>query len=182
MRSAKTLNLLAVAHNYKDQGKKAAVIKPALDTRTHKVWSRAGLEIEADAVISTPSQLNLDKFLDYHCLLVDEAHFLSSELVEYFRFISFKHDIPVICYGLRTDFLGNLFEGARRLFELADSIEEIKVTCQFCNKKAIFNMRLFGGKPTKEGPQVLVGDDDYVPTCYGCYFNRLGHPFTLECS
>jgi thymidine kinase len=97
--------------------------------------------------------------------------------VSQFREISLIHDTPVICYGLRTDFKGKFFAGASRLMELADSIEEIKVTCQFCNKKAIMNMRLLNGEPTLSGEQIQVGgDEEYVPVCFKCYHAELGNP------
>ena len=83
-------------------------------------------------------------------------------------------DRAALCYGLRTDFRTRLFPGSRRLLELADSVEEIKVTCQFCNKKAIFNMRLVNGVATAEGAQVMLGAEDaYAPACHGCYETRL---------
>jgi thymidine kinase len=82
--------------------------------------------------------------------------------------------VPVICYGLRTDFRTRLFDGSRRLLELADSIEEVKVTCQYCNRKAIFNMRLIDGEPTESGEKIqLGGNESYAPTCHACYVERL---------
>ncbi len=78
--------------------------------------------------------------------------------------------IPVICYGLRTDFRSNLFEGSRRLMELADSIEEVKATCHFCNRKSIMNLRHVNGVATFDGPSILLGaDESYFPACYHCY-------------
>jgi thymidine kinase len=178
MRSAKTLNLLAVAHNYKDQHKIYLTMKPAIDTRVEskKIWSRAGLEASADVIIHHDIEVKWKALKGVDCILVDEAQFLSSQAVDQLRRITSELNVPVICYGLRTDFRGRLFEGSRRLLELADTIEEIKVTCQFCNRKAILNMRLFNGEPTLEGNQIQVGDEDYVPTCYKCYAERLGHP------
>lgn len=78
----------------------------------------------------------------------------------------------MICYGLRTDFRANLFEGSRRLLEVADSIEEIKTTCAFCDRKALFNLRLIDGKPTLSGESVALGFDNYQPTCWRCYRER----------
>jgi thymidine kinase len=176
MDSAKTLNLLAVAHNYRKQGKRVALAKPRLDDRfgAEKIASRSGLEGRADHLIDPDTRLNFDDFEGLDCLLVDEAQFLSPFVVDQFRELTRKHDLPVICYGLRTDFRTKLFPGARRLFEVADRIEEVKVTCQYCNRKAIFNMRLIGGEPAYEGAQVhLGGDESYVPVCYACYADRL---------
>jgi len=178
MTSAKTLNLLAVAHNYRTQGKKVVVLKPRLDDRfdVRKVVSRAGLECDADMLLEPTTHLDPAKFEGVDCLLVDEAQFLSAQVVEDLRTIARR--IPVICYGLRTDFRTRLFEGSKRLMELADSIEEIKVTCQFCNRKAIFNMRMHNGVPTLEGAQVELGAEDrYSPVCFECWEARLpnGH-------
>jgi thymidine kinase len=182
MRSAKTLNLLAVAHNYKDQGKKTLVIKPKIDDRygVETVQSRAGLSVEADVVVENEhTKLSSDSFAELSCILVDEAHFLPALFIDRLRMITLSHGIPVICYGLRTDFRGQLFEGSKRLMELADSIEEVKVTCQFCNRKAVFNMRFLNGKPTLSGEQIQVGgDESYAPVCYNCYHAKLGHPLS----
>ena len=176
MDSAKTLNLLAVAHNYRKQGKRVALAKPRLDDRfgADRIASRSGLESKADHLLDRDTRLNSADFEGLDCVLVDEAQFLSAFVVDQFRALTRKLDLPVICYGLRTDFRTQLFEGSRRLFEVADRIEEVKVTCQYCNRKAIFNMRLVGGEPAYEGVQVqLGGDESYVPVCYACYADRL---------
>ena len=103
------------------------------------------------------------------CILVDEAQFLSPELVVDLRRISVRPGVPVICYGLRTDFQTRLFPGAARLMELADSIEEVKVTCQFCNRKAIYNLRMIDGRGTLSGAQIELGANDrYAPVCCAC--------------
>ena len=172
MDSAKTLNLLAVAHNYRSQGKKVLLVKPRLDTRfgATSIASRAGLEAHADVLVDADSVLDPRDFAGVDCVLVDEAQFLSARLVEQLRELTRDPGMPVICYGLRTDFRTRLFEGSRRLLELADSIEEVKVTCQFCNRKAILNLRLQSGAPSLQGPQVeLGGHDRYAPVCYPCY-------------
>lgn len=174
--SAKTLNLLAVAHNYGQQGKKVFVIKPALDDRFGEdyVRSRAGLSREADLKVHPNSNLDLAMFDGMDCILVDEAQFLSRQLVEQLRTLTKVLGIPVICYGLRTDFRTKLFEGAQRLMELADTIEEIKTTCAFCNKKAIFNLKFLNGDATLQGPVIDLGaEEKYLPACYGCYASKL---------
>ncbi|MCS6899106.1 MAG: thymidine kinase [Myxococcales bacterium] len=174
--SAKTMNLLAVAHNYRSQGKRVILIKPRLDTRWGQevILSRSGLEARADLLVDPDTRLDPERFEGLDCVLVDEAQFLSPALVEQLRDLTLRPGLPVICYGLRTDFRTRLFEGSRRLLELADSIEEVKVTCKFCNRKAIFNMRLVNGQPTVEGAQIeLGGDDKYVPSCAPCYRARL---------
>jgi thymidine kinase len=176
MSSAKTLNLLAVAHNYRSQGKRVLLLKPRIDDRFSEraIVSRSGLKAEADVLLDADSVLDPTTFEGLDCVLVDEAQFLSSFLVEQLRALTLTHQVPVICYGLRTDFKTRLFEGSKRLLELADSIEEVKVTCQFCNRKAIYNMRLLGGKATLEGAQVEIGaDEKYAPACFRCYNERL---------
>lgn len=173
MTSAKTLNLLAVRHNYQTQGKKVMVLKPSVDKRFGVEWvrSRAGLEYKADLVLENDSQLDFSTFLGCACVLVDEAQFLSAAVVEQLRELTRIESIPVIAYGLRTDFRTQLFEGAKRLLELADSIEEIKTTCRFCNRKAVFNLRHDEkGQAVLDGPAVQLGAElNYSPVCYPCY-------------
>jgi thymidine kinase len=174
--SAKTLNLLAVAHNYEQQQKRAFVIKPELDVRFGRelVHSRAGVEKKADLLVSAKTVLDPAAFRGVDCILVDEAQFLAPEVIEQLRVVSQEHGIPVICYGLRTDFRRRLFPGAQRLMELADSIEEIKTTCNFCNRKAIFNLKLQGGVPTLGGPTIDLGaEEKYLPACSSCYTQKL---------
>jgi thymidine kinase len=172
MDSAKSMNLLAVAHNYRKQGKRVLLIKPRLDTRfgSAKIASRCGLEAEADLTLEEDAALDPRDFAAIDCVLVDEAQFLSPRIIEAFRRITVDPGVPVICYGLRTDFRTRLFPGAQRLMELADRIEEVKVTCQFCAKKAICNLRLVDGVAALEGPQVLLGaEEHYAPVCWAHY-------------
>jgi thymidine kinase len=176
MDSAKTMNLLAVAHNYRQQGKRVALLKPRLDDRFggRVIVSRSGLEKAVDLLLEDDTELDLPFFSELDCVLVDEAQFLSSKVIEQLRAVTRTCNVPVICYGLRTDFRTRLFPGAQRLFELADSIEEIKVTCQYCNRKAIFNMRLVNGEPTADGEQIQLGaNESYAPACHVCYVERL---------
>lgn len=174
--SAKTLNLLAVTHNYQQQKKKVLLLKPHLDVRfgLDEVTSRAGLTKKADMLLDDDTVLHPAAFMDISCVLVDEAQFLSKSLIDQLRYIATVMGIPVICYGLRTDFRGELFEGARRLFEVADSFEEVKTTCAFCNKKAIFNLKLVDGLPTLTGPTIELGTEEkYLPACSSCYRQQL---------
>jgi thymidine kinase len=174
--SAKTLNLLAVAHNYLLQQKRVFIIKPALDDRFGREWvrSRAGVEKKADLLVEANTILERQALEGIDCVLVDEAQFLSPELIDQLRAVARDQNIPVICYGLRTDFHTHLFPGARRLMELADAIEEVKTTCNFCNRKAIFNLKLAGGKPTLEGPSIDLGSEEkYLPVCAACYTAQL---------
>jgi len=173
---AKTLNLLAVAHNYRQQGKEILLLKPELDDRfgKDKIKSRAGLEMPADILVSEDTDLLALDYEGINCILVDEAQFMASRIIEQLREISYGKGIPVICYGLRTDFRSNLFEGSKRLMELADSIDEVKATCHYCNRKSIMNLRLIDGQPVTEGPVVYLGADEaYYPTCYNCYSEQL---------
>jgi thymidine kinase len=172
MDSAKSMNLLAVAHNYRKQGKRVLLVKPRLDTRfgTGKISSRCGLEAEADLLVDDDTALDPRDFANLDCILVDEAQFLAPGIIEDLRRITVDPGIPVICYGLRTDFRTRLFPGAQRLMELADRIEEVKVTCQYCAKKAICNLRFVNGAPTLAGPQIQLGaDEHYAPVCWHHY-------------
>jgi len=172
MDSAKSMNLLAVAHNYRKQGKRVILVKPRLDTRfgATKISSRCGLEAEADLMVDPDSSLDPREFRGLDCVLVDEAQFLAPSVIEDLRRITVDPGVPVICYGLRTDFRTRLFPGAQRLMELADALEEVKVTCQYCQKKAICNLRFVDGEPTLEGPQIQLGaDEHYAPVCWSHY-------------
>lgn len=172
MDSAKTLNLLAVAHNYRQQGKHVVLIKPRLDNRfgAERIASRAGLEANADILIDERDTISPDQFIGVDCILVDEVQFLSPGIIDTFRRITINPGVPVICYGLRTDFRTKLFPGSQRLMELADALEEIKVTCIRCHRKATCNLRLVDGIAAVDGPQVLLGgNDQYVPVCWSHY-------------
>lgn len=172
MGSAKTLNLLAVAHSYEQQGKRVFIMKPALDSRFGRdlVRSRAGLEREADLLLEPDTQINIEMLSEIDCILVDEAQFLTPAHVDQLRQISWSLAIPVLCYGLRTDFRRELFAGTKRLFEVADAIDEVKTTCAFCNKKAVFNLKFLNGKATLAGPTIDLGSEEkYQPACAGCY-------------
>jgi len=176
MDSAKTMNLLAVAHNYRQQGKTIVLAKPALENRfgQSKIASRSGLEKDVDLLLHPDTTLDTDALQGLDCLLVDEAQFLSPQLIDQLRRLTREANVPVICYGLRTDFRTRLFPGSRRLMEVADSIEEIKVTCQYCRRKAVFNLRMVDGNGTVEGPQVQIGgNESYAPVCFHCYADRV---------
>lgn len=177
MGSAKTLNLLAVRHNYEVQGKRVMLLKPCVDVRfgAETVRSRAGLEYPADLLVEPEDRLQNRDLEGLHCILVDECQFLTRCWVDHLREVTRTHGIPVIAYGLRTNFRAELFEGSKRLMEVADSIEEIKTTCKFCNRKAVFNLRHDAqGRALIDGPDVLLGAEaTYSPTCYPCYHDRV---------
>ncbi|MGX5173921.1 thymidine kinase [Aliikangiella sp. IMCC44653] len=182
--SAKTLNLLAVVHNYEQKNQSAILVKPRLDDRfgADTVKSRAGLEQKADFLLCDDSidELWGEQILGKSCVVVDEAQFLSAKCIDHLRKITIAYKIPVICYGLRTDFRTQLFEGARRLFEVADSIEEIKTVCLHCGKKATVNLKLVDGIPTLAGNQVELGcEESYQPVCFSHYV-ELTKPVSTE--
>lgn len=182
--SAKTLNLLAVAHNYRQQGKKILLLKPKMDTRfgADQIKSRAGLEMAADILVDADTKLLELNLEGVSCILVDEAQFLNRSVIEQLRYITLLKGIPVICYGLRTDFRTHLFEGASRLMELADSIEEVKATCHYCNRKSIMNIKHVDGVATVDGPTVQLGaEEKYYPVCFSCYAEQLKLVEALNC-
>lgn len=174
--SAKTLNLLAVAHNYRSQNKRIFLIKPDIDKRFGRdhIVSKAGFKVKADLVVSEDTIIDREQLKGVSCVLVDEAQFVSPSIIDQLRLISIEEDIPVICYGLRADFRFKLFEGSKRLFELADSIEEVKTTCAFCNRKAIANLKHVNGVATLDGPSIDLGAlEKYLPACYRCYVQKI---------
>ena len=160
MGSSKTANLLMVHYNYLERGKRPVILKPRIDVRDgiNIVKSRIGLQAECILVEDFHIESN-----QYDAILVDEANFLSAKQIDWLAEICDVHNIPVLCYGLKTDFQGKLFEGAKRLFELADVIEEIPTIC-WCGKKAHFNARVVDGKIVRDGEQIALGANDlYVP-------------------
>jgi thymidine kinase len=180
MNSGKTLNLLAVAHNYENRQtelpikKKVVIAKPAVDTRFGRelVHSRAGIDRDADILLRDETSIYtmVNEPQQYACILVDEAQFLTAAMVDSLRKISINFDIPVICYGLRADFKSQLFEGSKRLLEVADTIEEIKTVCTFCDQKATMNMKYQDGRAVDTGPSVELGaEEKYMPACWNCY-------------
>ena len=177
MGSAKTMNLLAVATNYELQGKHVLLIKPSIDDRfgAENIQSRVGISRKADICVHADTILNYRDFRNIDCVLVDECQFLSEFLIHQLRNITVDLDIPVICYGLRTNFKTRLFEGSKRLLELADAIEEVKTTCAFCNRKAVFNIKLKHGSAMTDGAEIELGTEDlYRPTCCQCFEERIG--------
>jgi thymidine kinase len=167
MGSSKTANALMVAYNYQEKGQRALLLKPALDDRdgTNTMRSRIGLEQEC---LPVEALMDMDEaeLRSYDCVIVDEAQFCTKEQVERLTQIVDDYDIPVIAYGLRTDFQRNLFPGSLWLLAWADVIEEVKTVC-WCGRAAICNAR-FGadGKMITEGSQVVLGaNDSYVSVC-----------------
>lgn len=176
--SAKTLNLLAVAHNYRAQGQRVLLFKPEIDDRFGRdlIQTRAGLSAEADMLVPATGPYNLPPLAGVVCVLVDEAQFLPVDFIDLLRELTYgPQAIPVICYGLRTDFKQQLFPAAKRLLELSDTIEEIKTTCHFCLRKAVFTLKLCDGRPVFSGPSIeLGGEEKYLPVCARCYAGKRG--------
>lgn len=166
MGSSKTANALMVRYNYLERGKKALLLKPSIDTRDGQRIIRSRCGLEAACILMEELDREQLKKDGYDCLIVDEAQFLSKAQVELLTDICDSDNIPVICYGLKTDFQGNFFEGSQWLLARADSIEEVKTIC-WCGRKATQNARLDGrGHITKEGEQVVLGANDrYIGLC-----------------
>ncbi len=163
MGSSKTANAIMVQYNYHERGQNALMIKPQLDKRDGEriVGSRSGLS----APCIYMEELDSVNLSGYDCVIVDEAQFLKKEQVRRLVEIVDDMNIPVICYGLRADFQGNLFEGSTWLMAWADTIEEIKTVC-WCGRKAICNARVVDGKVAREGEQIVLGgNESYVALC-----------------
>lgn len=173
MGSSKTANALMTKFNYEEKGCKTILLKPAIDTRdgTVIVKSRIGLFAEASTYSSDDNLAERPDLVNDNidCIIVDEVQFSTRAHIEQLKKITEDYDIPVICYGLRTDFQTNMFEGSKRLFEIADSISEVKSICH-CGKKAIVNGRIKNNKIIYSGEQIeLGGSDEYVGLCYKCW-------------
>lgn len=178
MGCGKTMQLLQVAFNYEERGHKVCVIKPATDTKNGtKLLTRIGPERETDFCFKRNTDLLkeiTDKYSDVHCVLVDEAQFLTPAQADQLMLVAIKLDIPVMAYGLRLNFRreDGGFEGATRLLQIAHDIEEIKTICG-CGKKATYNARFLNGKLVADGPDVLIDDGtidiEYRAICPACY-------------
>lgn len=181
MASAKSLRLLTTAYNFEEKGLSFMVLKPSCDTRDGEdvIVSRIGLKREC---ISVNKDVNLFKAVEEYnnilkanldkleWILVDESQFLSAEQVEQLAEIVDEMDVEVMCFGLRTDFQSHLFEGSKRLMELADEIEEIKSRCS-CGRKTSINARFDNnGEIVFQGEQIVIGGNDrYRPLCRKCW-------------
>lgn len=177
--SAKSLNLIATAHNYETQGKKVLLLIPGMDTRSDgNISTRAGFKMKTE--ILNPETNVLDVFhahLKQHekidCVLVDEVQMLKAHHIDELREITLIYKTPVICYGLRMSYTLELFEASKRLLELADKLEEIKTVCWYCNSKATHNLKLVNGEPVYSGEPIDIGGlEKYIPVCY----DHFAHP------
>jgi len=167
MGSSKTANALMVRYNYEERGQEALLVKPEVDQRdgARFVASRAGLSSPC-IYFSELVRMDEEQVKRYACIIVDEAQFLSREEVRWLTHVVDDWNVPVICYGLRADFRGELFPGSQELLACADIIEEIKTIC-WCGRKATYNARFDeNGRVVKEGAQVVLGaNDQYIGLC-----------------
>lgn len=195
MSSSKSLNCLAVVHNYETvQDKPVYLIKPSLSSSGEFVESQTGLKRKADLILN-PSDTDIIPHIlktkqNIYCVLVDEAQFLTEIQVYELTEVADKLEIPVICYGLKTNFQNNFngFSGAEALLRWADKLEEIKTVCfnDHCNQKALHNLRLENGRPCFEGSEVIVignvishkiedKEVNYKPLCRRCYKDEMAN-------
>ena len=167
MGSSKSANALMVRYNYEERGQKALMVKPNIDQREGAsiVNSRIGLNYPC-TWFSDFMAMSTEEIKQYQCIIVDESQFLSREEVEFLTDVVDAMKVPVICYGLRADFKGDLFPGSEALLAWADIIEEVKTIC-WCGKKATYNARFDeNGVVLKEGEQVVLGaNDKYIGLC-----------------
>lgn len=175
MGSSKTAQALITKYNYEENGLQVWLLKPGADTRDGAdiLRSRIGLYAQvdiADEKCDIYRRFVQDKKAHCDVVIVDECQFLTAEQIDQLRAIVNEFDVPVICFGLRTDFQTNLFPGSRRLMEIADTIQEIKTICD-CGNKATVNARIDGrGHIVTQGAQVVLGgNDSYIAMCHRCY-------------
>ncbi len=178
MGSSKTAQALITKFNYEERGMKVWLVKPAIDNRDGRdvIKSRIGLFAYSTTIEKGESitELFLAQMSDADVIIADECQFFTAEQIDELRRIVDEREIPVLCFGLRTDFLSHLFEGSRRLFEVADSISEIKTICE-CGSKATVNARLDANmNVVTEGSQVMIGgNESYVAMCHKCWRERI---------
>jgi len=178
MNCGKSTNLMQVAYNYKERGMESIILKPKIDTKgDNKVVSRLGINKRIDMVIENNTNIynEVEDWLENRgpidCILADEVQFFKKDQIDQLFYIAIKLNIPVIAYGLRTDFKTNGFEGSKRILLLAHSIEELKTICR-CGKKALFNARKVNGKFVSDGAQVAIDGEnkvEYESLCGKCY-------------
>lgn len=172
MGSSKSANALMTKYNYEQKGFKVLIMKPSIDTRDgNTISSRIGISCEC---FKFDKNFDLLKYFlserEKHkidVVIIDEVQFCTTLQIEQLREIT--EFVPVLCYGLKTNFKSELFEGSKRLIEIADNISEIKTVCR-CGNKAIINARVVDGKIIKDGNEIDIGGNDkYVSVCYKCY-------------
>lgn len=181
MNCGKSTALMQVVHNYEERGMQALIIKPYTDTKGgDRVVSRLGIEKRVDILLKPNAcvKAEVKQWMvengSVQCILVDEAQFLKSEQIDGLFELAVLEDIPIICYGLRTDFLMQGFEGSQRLLLIAHSVEELKTICR-CGRKAILNGRRIGDTFVFEGDQIAIDGENevaYESLCAHCYFEQ----------
>ena len=179
MGSSKTAQALITKYNYEENDMKVWLIKPSADTRDGRAILRSRIGLEAEVEVMTPETDIAGRFGEiaherYNAVIVDECQFLTEQQIDQLRSIVNDYGVPVMCFGLRTDFQTRLFPGSRRLMEVADTIQEIKTMCD-CGAKATVNARIDGmGHIVTEGAQVVLGgNDSYIAMCHKCWKDRI---------
>ena len=178
MGSSKTAQALITKYNYEENDMKVWLIKPSADTRDGVQLLRSRIGLVAAVEVMTPDMDIYARFRetrmgDCHAVICDECQFLTEAQIDQLRAIVNECNVPVMCFGLRTDFQTRLFPGSRRLMELADCIEEIKTMCD-CGSKATVNARINDGYIVTEGAQVVLGgNDSYIAMCHKCYIKGI---------
>ena len=176
MGSSKTAQALITKFNYEERGMRVWLIKPALDDRDGVATLRSRIGLEAEACVIRAEDDVAERWRTMErtdVIIADEAQFLTPEQIDQLRTLVDEDNLPVLCFGLRTDFQTHLFPGSRRLLELADSITEIKTICE-CGAKATVNARISNGRVVTEGAQVLIGgNDSYVAMCHACWTRQI---------
>ncbi|SDQ84248.1 thymidine kinase [Microbacterium sp. cf332] len=190
MNSGKSTALLQAAYNYEERGQHVLLAKPEIDTKgAGQIASRLGVERDVDFLVGADDDLRsllavhrgrvrAQTGSDVACLLIDEAQFLTSQQVDDLLRTVVDENVPVLAYGIRTDFQTRAFPGSARLMELAHSLEELKTICR-CGRKALFNARLVGGRFVFEGDQVAIDElaadrVTYESMCAECYLRESG--------
>ena len=177
MGSSKSAQALITKFNYEELGMTVWLIKPSTDTRDGADLIRSRIALEAHAQVITPEQSIVKAYREagrHDVIIADEAQFFTPEQIDDLRTLVDEDDLPVLCFGLRTDFLTHFFPGARRLMELADSLTEIKTVCA-CGRKATVNARIDGnGRIVTQGDQVFLGgNDSYIAMCHQCWKQKI---------
>ena len=175
MNSGKTTRILQCAYNYEEQGMKPIIMKPKIDTKGNEhIVSRIGSKRKVDYLIEKGENIHnviVEKYTNVDLIIIDEAQFLSEKQVDELMDAVIDLNISIMCYGLRTDFLGNVFPGSSRLLAIAHELNEIKTICE-CGHKAMFNIRLLDGKVQTEGDSVAIdgeGKVTYTVACPRCF-------------
>ena len=178
MGSSKTAQVLITKFNYEERGMKVWLIKPATDTRDgdNVIKSRIGLSATCTPIKSDENvyEMFVNEHSDADVIICDECQFFTPKQIDQMKMVTDIRSIPVLCFGLRTDFLTHMFPGSLRLFEIADSIAEIKTICE-CGSKATVNARIDSdGYIVTEGSQVMLGgNDSYIAMCHKCWIEHI---------